>query len=163
VNHIGQSIFLSCLSLCLSCHSPNTSKKPRIADRNLSPINRNSIALAIPNPINQSFSRSSPILFFFMSVSIVIVFGMLQLQTSFEFVTYLTTYLLLKITHSIIPINTVFNTVNPTNHRTMFIRISTVLGLSSVHTLGLLSNPIMRTPRLTHTRIQSLFRILHSP
>jgi hypothetical protein len=99
----------------------------------------------------------------FILFSFVIVLGMFQLQTSFEFVTHLTTYFFENIIHSIIPIRAVFNTVNPINHNTVSINRSTVLGLSSVHTLGLPLNVIMRIPRLTHIQIQSLFRILHSP
>ena len=108
-------------------------------------------ALKMPTPIHIFVSRSprdSRICFgSFIYVTPLFVFGMLPLQTSFELVTSLTTYLLNNI-HNIIPINTVFRTVNPTNHRTVSIIKSTVRGLSSVHNLGFLLN--IRTSKYIH-------------
>ena len=123
-------------------------------------INRKKTAFTTPIPIHIFVSRSSPILSFFIYVTPLYVFGMFPLQTSFELVTSLTTYLLNNI-HSIIPINIVFNTVNPTNHRTVSIIKSTVLGESSLHTLENLR--IIPTPRQEYTRIQSLFHTPHFP
>ena len=123
-------------------------------------INRKKTAFTTPIPIHIFVSRSPPVLSFFIYVTPLYVFGMFQLQTSFEFVTSLTTYLLNNI-HITTPINTVFRTVNPTNHNTVSINRSIVLGESSVHTLDRLL--IMPTPDQVHTQTQSLFRIPHSP
>lgn len=114
----------------------------------------------MPTPIHIFVSRSprdSRICFgSFIYVTPLFVFGMFLLQTSFELVTSLTTYLLNNI-QIIIPINTVFNTVNPINHRTVSNIKSTVRGLSSVHILENLR--IIKTPRQECIGIQSLFRI----
>lgn len=121
-------------------------------------------AFKMPTPIHIFVSRSprdSRICFgSFIYVTPLFVFGMFPLQTSFEFETSLTTYLLNNI-QIIIPIRTVFNTVNPINHRTVSNIKSTVRGLSSVHILENLR--IMQIPRQECIQIQSLFRIPHFP
>lgn len=127
-------------------------------------INRKKTAFTTPIPIHIFVSRSPRDSRTCFGSSIyatpLYVFGMFQLQTSFEFVTSLTTHLL-SIIHITTPINTVFTTVNPTNHRTVSINRSIVLGESSVHTLENLR--IIPTPRQVCKCTQSLFRIPHSP